>query len=1106
MKPRLQNRFLAIALPVGCLFISHASAQSIWRGTTGNNSWANAAGWDPGIPANNTDIIIANSTATGLNLDNDRTVASITFGDEGTRTSTFNLNTTQNLRLTITGGIIANGDFPNGDNQFNLRGNTTISSDQTWSVGGSSADLGPDHGLYFREITGGTGGDHNTAVRGWLRLDANVTKTGTGKLLFAGINVTGDGDLTIEEGSLKFNAGQTALLSVVGGGGSGEGRIIMNNATAVGIYQNSGQLQVTRPFVMNDTSTFLTRNGGGMTIASPVEWNGTHNLDIGSTTTLSGEWTGEGVINRTGGGTLNLTGDASEFEGGLNVSASGTTNLNGSWSSAPISKSGTGTLNLNGDLFLLEDDLVLSDTGLTNINSGYLPVGVILNSGARLGGTPAIQGNVVSNDGGIVVSPFSETKLHVMGDLTLNGVTNIQLSTTPSLGTPFVVLTYEGNLTGSAANLALQGGGYRQVNFDLTEANQISLTLDGGFTRTWNGDQEVEGGNVWNINNSENWLEGDQKFFQLDHVSFGDDGAGTVALAGTLFPSSVIVASDVDYTFSGSAGNFIGGTGGLTKSGFGTLTLNAPNTFSGGLTVSGGIVRAGNNLAFGANGQTITVAEGASLDLNGQINGHRNYHAIIAGEGLGGEGAIVSYGTSHNFGFDSITLAGDATIGGSSRWDLRPSTVGLGFLNLDGHTLTKRGGNFMGFVDSTTTGGGDIVIEEGTLAFTRMDATDGGTVTVNSFGLMMFENYSSGAFSKHIILNQGTLQLQGGAFFASSPVTLNGFGNIHVNSGTTLSIGGVIDGDGGLTKINANGTLVLHGDNTYTGDTDILTGNLVVNGNQSAATGEVRVNSGATLSGNGTLGGEVSAFTGSIVSPGDGIGTLTTSDNATLQGSLQVEVSGAASDRLDVGGNLDISDAILDIAVVNPPLSGVYIIASYGSLTGEFLAVNPGTLPETYELVYNYEGSNQIALVGPAIEGGYDAFEAAHGISGAGPGTDSDNDGIPNGIEFVIGGIPAGPGSNSNHLLPEIEVSDTHLNFVFRRTVESIPSSPYVEYGNDLEGWTPAENGVNGVIIEDPEVDAYGAGIDRITVRIPRSLATPENKLFARLGVNIPTP
>lgn len=133
----------------------------------------------------------------------------------------------------------------------------------------------------------------------------------------------------------------------------------------------------------------------------------------------------------------------------------------------------------------------------------------------------------------------------------------------------------------------------------------------------------------------------------------------------------------------------------------------------------------------------------------------------------------------------------------------------------------------------------------------------------------------------------------------------------------------------------------------------------------------------------------------------------------------------------------------------------------------------------------------------------YDAWETENGMTGAGALVDSDGDGIPNIIEFVIGGDPSGPNSDSNNLLPVVTVDVDYLNFIFRRTDAAAGYNPFVEYSSSLGQWIMAEPGVDGVFIEESG-DFYQPGVARVTVRIPRALASG-SRLFARLGVeNMP--
>src|SRR5439155_18443438 len=113
------------------------------------------------------------------------------------------------------------------------------------------------------------------------------------------------------------------------------------------------------------------------------------------------------------------------------------------------------------------------------------------------------------------------------------------------------------------------------------------------------------------------------------------------------------------------------------------------------------------------------------------------------------------------------------------------------------------------------------------------------------------------------VISNGTVNFQNGLNFGASDQT------IQTNRGATAPTGGVDavissvigSSGGGFAKTGA-GTLDLTGNNTYSGTTTVNAGILLVNGNQSAATGAVTVNSGATLGGSGIIGGTVTVNSG----------------------------------------------------------------------------------------------------------------------------------------------------------------------------------------------------------------------------------------------------
>lgn len=356
---------------------------------------------------------------------------------------------------------------------------------------------------------------------------------------------------------------------------------------------------------------------------------------------------------------------------------------------------------------------------------------------------------------------------------------------------------------------------------------------------------------------------------------------------------------------------------------------------------------------------------------------------------------------------------------------------------------------------------------------------NGGTMTLTSTWGMVQRNATTAVnFGGGTVIAGANLPLDVAPVLASSTVsTIN-------TSGFTVTAPRAFTGAGGLSVLGG-GTLSISGVSSFNGPLT-LSGNTTLTGGGTAGGGTATVQSGSTVKPTGTMG-----FAGNL--------TLETGST------LDIPITGAtAAGRVNVTGALATNGTIkVSLSGYTPAGGEVYNIADFASRTGtpvfDFTAaILPGGLS------WN---TSSFAVDGTIrIEGGsaYASFEATHGIGGAGGTVDSDGDGLRNGIEFVIGGDPSGPGSNSSSLAPTSTMDATHLIFVFRRTDVSVGSNPRVEYNTGLAGvWTTAVNGQPGatpVVIS--VVD--GGATDTVTVRIPRALASPGTKLFARLAVDTP--
>lgn len=111
---------------------------------------------------------------------------------------------------------------------------------------------------------------------------------------------------------------------------------------------------------------------------------------------------------------------------------------------------------------------------------------------------------------------------------------------------------------------------------------------------------------------------------------------------------------------------------------------------------------------------------------------------------------------------------------------------------------------------------------------------------------------------------------------------------------------------------------------------------------------------------------------------------------------------------------------------------------------------------------------------------------------------DSNGDGVDNGLAWFLGA--SGPGVSALDKLPVVTTPTGYLQLDFTRQNPQAPAKLYVEYGDDLNGWTKLEiPAVTGTIGGDIEVTVTAGPPDAIKIKIPDSHAVG-GKLFARLS------
>ena len=318
---------------------------------------------------------------------------------------------------------------------------------------------------------------------------------------------------------------------------------------------------------------------------------------------------------------------------------------------------------------------------------------------------------------------------------------------------------------------------------------------------------------------------------------------------------------------SASISSAIGGTGGMTKLGSGTLTVSGNNTYSGSTAINAGILTASGTSALSSS-STVVLANTAGVTLNLSTN-------ATAGS-LAGGGAN---GGSVTLGSHTLTVGADNT-----------STTFSGSISGTGG-LTKTGSGTL-TLNGTNSYTGTTTINAGTLA------VSGGTAIADT-GQRCPGQRGRGQFQR--LERRDDRPLSGGG--ASGGTVSLGGGTLSPGaSNTNTTFSGTIGGTGGLTKVGT-GTLTLTNTNTFGGNTTVSAGTLQL-GNGSSANGSVAGNivDNAALSFNNptdqTYAGNISG-TGTVAENGEGTLTLSgqnsNSGNTNINAGILMASGGAAS-------------------------------------------------------------------------------------------------------------------------------------------------------------------------------------------------------------------
>ena len=776
--------------------------------------------------------------------------------------------------IVLDGGMISNATVIKATNSFVVANFATIAGNPTFDMGNSAAiwDLqGIDGGaLTVSNTIQGSGtfiGDLIQAPGGTIRPGGH----GVAGTLAVQVGPALGGNVTLNAGALQFD--------------------LSNSGTA-----GNDQLTVGGTLTLNRTNdVHLNSLGGVFDTFNPYT--------LITAASLVGDQNNFRVAGALAQSRYTFTFDTTAIPNSLLLSVGGTGPANLTWVGNPAANTwdlkGTANWTRGGpsaEQFFSLDAVTFNDLGTAlptvTLAGALSPGSITVNN--------SVQNYSFTGAGGVLGAPLTKQGTRALsfnnvGDNSFGGPVTIEAG--PVIFANTGLNTFANGLAVNGGSVALDGN-----NTNVISGGPLSLAADTSLT--------------------------------VHNAHANDFGSSQIDLDGTF-----TIAQSVDSTLSG----ILSGGGRLIKTGTGTLTLAADNSaLSTIIQIDGGTIKAGAPNALGITG--VAISSGGALNVNGQ--NLTTLPVLVSGSGPDGSGALVNTAAPQLNALAGVTLAGDTTFGGSGpwntdpvlnrgRWDIRNGSLNSGS---QAFTLTKVGSNQVTLagtaVDPVL---GDINVQQGALGFEGATTSMGDpakTLTISAGATVIFFDTTTAWEKKFVLHGNGvvpTLFNWSGANTIAGPVTLNGncvIGGAPADRGApiSLTLGGLVNGTGGLTKIAAD-RLVLSGGYSYSGLTTIKGGTLALAAEGSLPNSSaITIDAGATLDvtgtfgltlvsgqlleGNGTVSGSLTAGAGSSIAPGivtaaPLIGALTVDGSVILQGTT----------RMDLNATLDTNDVLRAINI-----------------------------------------------------------------------------------------------------------------------------------------------------------------------------------------------
>ncbi|MEN4918929.1 autotransporter-associated beta strand repeat-containing protein [Achromobacter spanius] len=871
-------------------------------------------------------------------------------------------NTYQGGTTLAQGLIVAGSNQALGTGALTVSGNAALDATQAVSLANDVALAGGDltvNGGQDLSLTGDISGGNGLIKNGGAALALSGDNTYAGGTTLAGGSLIAGSNTALGTGALEVTGGATLSAA---DGVSLANAVLLGNALTVdgaGNWTLGGDISGGAGLVKTGAGTLtLAGNnsyaggtqllagaitGDSDSITGPVAASAgtTLTFDQGAAGAYSGVVSGEGNLEKTGAGTLTLSG-ANTLTGGIGVAQ--------------------GTLATQGSNIIGSASGVRIDDGATLQLAGAESIAALSGAGRlQVDGSLAVGGAADSAFGGDVAGAGAVAKVGA-GTLALGGASSHTGVFDINGGTV--------NLTGTLAS--------GNVN-----VNGTGATLTG--TGTANG--------AVNVNNGGHLAVSSASPSALTVGSLTLDSASRIdALLGAPNAASLInVHGDVDLNgtlnIDGTPDFGVGVYRIISYSGAATsmnLALGElpPGVISLQTNVAGQV-----NVLNESQAGEIQFWQGGDGTWDGTTQNWANAAGATSAWGSrfgvfeGEAGTVAVTGTQT---FQGLQFSADGYVLAGGALNAVPGSDGVATLRVE-PTMTAT-------LETTIQGNATIAKRDaGTLVFTQANSYVGDT-RLEGGVLQISADDQLGNASNRVVFDGGTLRYAGAtAGTTARDFTLEGAGVIDVGAGP-YTVAGVISGAdpaSTLTK-TGTGTLVLAGANTYAGGTVLQAGEIKVGADTALGSGALTAAGGTTLSNdvavalandvgvqgdvtiaNGAamaLSGEVSGAGGIIKT---GPGTLTLAGANSYQGDTRLDagqITVGASGALGTGTLIAADGTALD-ASTPAALENDVVLNGALALPGSASLTLNGDIGGTGSLVKN--GADTLALNGAnSFQGG----------------------------------------------------------------------------------------------------------------------------------------